>query len=167
MGKLVVNVTRLWLADRRSLLYFPIHRKNAISSLSAVDSLFALFSLERFNCPLSYSWNQLWVFSQLHNKNKLIRHCHKNCSHTPFSNQFNCLETRMHKEKSIFQSLSVIWMHYNRLQFHDKLTNKIMTKNFMVTTHLVLNAGTCVLYTWTGYLESRFCLTHWCSHCSH
>lgn len=67
VGKLVVNVTRLWLADRRShqrcrteSIHFPIHRKNAISSLGAADPLFALFSLERFNSPLSYSRHQLW-----------------------------------------------------------------------------------------------------------
>lgn len=41
------------------LLHFPIHRKNAISFLSAADSLLALFSLERFNSLLSYSWHQL------------------------------------------------------------------------------------------------------------
>lgn len=40
------------------LLHFPIHRKNAISFLSAADSLLALFSLERFNSLLSYSWHQ-------------------------------------------------------------------------------------------------------------
>lgn len=44
----------------QSLLHFPIHRKNAISSLGAADPLFALFSLERFNSPLSYSRHQLW-----------------------------------------------------------------------------------------------------------
>lgn len=42
------------------LLHFPIHRKNAISSLSAADSLLALFSLERFNSLLSYPRHQLW-----------------------------------------------------------------------------------------------------------
>lgn len=61
VGKWVVNVTRLWLADRRShqrwrteeLRHFSFHRKNAISSHSAADSLPVLFLPKSFNSLLS------------------------------------------------------------------------------------------------------------------